>query len=38
MSDENKIEWVFCNSCGQKTKHFVRAEHTVDLPPPTGPS
>ena len=29
MSDENKIERVFCNSCGQKTKHFVRAEHTV---------
>ena len=31
MSDENnnKIERFFCNSCGQKTKHFVRAQHTA---------
>ena len=28
MSDENKIERIFCNSCGQKTRHFVRSEYT----------
>ena len=29
MNEDNKIEQIFCNSCGQKTRHFVRAEHTV---------
>ena len=29
MSDENKIERIFCNSCGQKTRHFVRSEYTA---------
>ena len=28
MVEENQIERIFCNSCGQKTKHFVRAKHT----------
>ena len=27
MSADVKIERYFCNSCGQKTKHFVRAKH-----------
>ncbi|WP_417825562.1 DUF5655 domain-containing protein [Thalassospira povalilytica] len=25
--EQQKIEKFFCNDCGQKTKHFVRAEH-----------
>ena len=29
MIDENKIERIFCNSCGQKTKHFVRSEYST---------
>ena len=28
MNEENQIERVFCNSCGQKTRHFVRARHS----------
>lgn len=27
MNEKCDIKWVFCNSCGQKTKHFVRGEH-----------
>ena len=28
MNNENQIERIFCNSCKQETKHYVRARHT----------
>jgi len=29
MSQDEVIEKYFCNSCGQRTKHFVRASHEI---------
>lgn len=29
MTNDATIKRVFCNSCGQETKHFVRAEHVA---------